>query len=453
LFIRVRAGFFLALACVLFWSAPSYATPTFLSAINISVAGQDAFEPQVVVDPSGNVIAVWTRSDGTDLRIQAATRTPSGPWSTPVNISDSGSSASSPAIAVDPSGNVLAVWTRVFGAAGRIQASYRPAGGSFGASVNVSDGGGDASAPTVSMDNSGKAAIAWARFDGTRLRIQATTRTAGAGGTIGAVQTLSDPGQDGFEPRAAAGPNVDNNAAIVFTRSDGTNLRVQSSRRRDPGGFPRPKGATPMIVSLVVAYNQCTGSGNRTHGPALARPSCNPPVSGSSVLTVGTGDTWPGTSPNFQGNVRLDTIPGNANTELNEADVKLKVSMTDVRNKPALSDYVGRVLASIPLQITDNYNSLTGENPDPATTQTFDFKFPVDCTLTTDTSIGAACALTTSTNAIYPGAVLEGKRTIWQLGQVVVKDAGPNGTGYASCPPTCGDGDEATYLRQGIWVP
>jgi hypothetical protein len=443
----------LALACALFLPASSQATPTFLSAINVSVAGQDAFEPQVVVDPSGNVIAVWTRSDGTDLRIQAATRTPSGAWSSPVNISDSGSSASSPAIAVDSSGNALAVWTRVFGAVGRIQASYRPAGGSFGASVNVSDGGGDASAPTVSMDSTGRAVIAWARFDGTNLRIQATTRSAGAGGTIGAVQTVSDFGQDAFEPRAAAGPNVDNNAAVVFTRSDGTILRVQSSRRRDVTGFyARPKGATPIIAALVIAYNQCTGAGNRTHGPPFANPSCNPPVQSSSVLTVGTGDAN-GASPNFAGNVRFDAVPGNGNTDANEADVRLKTTMTDVRNKPALTDYVGRELVSVPLQITDQFNSLTGENPDPATTQTFDFKFPIDCTATSDTSIGASCAITTSTNAIYPGAVLENKRTMWQLGQVIVKDAGPNGTGYANCPPTCGDGDEATFLRQGVWVP
>ena len=37
--------------------------------------------------------------------------------------------------------------------------------------------------------------------------------------------------------------------------------------------------------------------------------------------------------------------------------------------------------------------------------------------------------------------------------QVIVKDAGPNGTGLASCPPTCGDGDETQFLRQGIFIP
>ena len=47
----------------------------------------------------------------------------------------------------------------------------------------------------------------------------------------------------------------------------------------------------------------------------------------------------------------------------------------------------------------------------------------------------------------------ETKRSIWEMGDVIVKDAGPNGTGLASCPPTCGDGDETVYMRQGIFVP
>ncbi len=40
--------------------------------------------------------------------------------------------------------------------------------------------------------------------------------------------------------------------------------------------YPRPKGATPSRFSLVPAYLPCTTS-NRTHGPPLAFPSCNPP--------------------------------------------------------------------------------------------------------------------------------------------------------------------------------
>jgi hypothetical protein len=77
----------------------------------------------------------------------------------------------------------------------------------------------------------------------------------------------------------------------------------------------------------------------------------------------------------------------------------------------------------------------------------------VDCVATASTTIGGTCSLNTTADAIVPGTVIEGMRSIWQLGQIEVKDAGPNGTGYASCPPLCGDGDEATFLREGVFVP
>ena len=67
--------------------------------------------------------------------------------------------------------------------------------------------------------------------------------------------------------------------------------------------------------------------------------------------------------------------------------------------------------------------------------------------------MAATCNLTTTYDALIPGAVTERQRAIWALDQVQVKDAGPNGTGYASCPPTCGDGDETVFMRQGIFVP
>src|SRR5436190_5829878 len=277
--------FALAIVAALFViPAAAQATPTFLSAVNISNAGQDGFEPQVAVDQSGNAIAVWTRSDGTNFRIESSSRTPTGAWSSPQTISDANQSASSPQLSLDPSGNAVAVWTRNDGTNLRIQASYRPAGAASTfqmPATTVSASGADASAPAVSMDNSGDALVAWQRTDGINLRIQAAIRSPGAGGSFGAISTLSSAGQDGFEPQVAAGPNVDNDGAVVWTRSDGTNLRVQSSRRKDVVGFPRPKGATPTRLALVPAYTQCTAA-NRTHGPALAFPSCAPPTLRSS---------------------------------------------------------------------------------------------------------------------------------------------------------------------------
>ena len=56
---------------------------------------------------------------------------------------------------------------------------------------------------------------------------------------------------------------------------------------------PRPKGASPVRLSLVPTYDQCSAP-NRTHGPPLAFPSCNPPAQTSGQATVGTPDAFGG---------------------------------------------------------------------------------------------------------------------------------------------------------------
>jgi len=404
----------------------------------------------VVVDGAGTEHHVWTESDGANTRIRYRNRTQAGTFSAPEFISAAGQDASQPDLDVAPNGDLVAVWTRSDGTSLRVEGASRPANGSWSAVQVISTAGQNADKPRVSIDDAGKAVAVWIRYDvgtsGTG-RIQAAVKSSG--GSFGGVQTISDEGQVTITPQVDSGPAVDSNTAVIWSRSDGTKLRVQSARRRDVVGFPRPKGASPLRVPLVPGYNACT-SPNRTHGPPLASPSCNPPVRSSGPLTVGTPDAN-GFAANSVGFVRYVVLGGDATQPPDEADVALTVSITDVRNAAGGSDYTGRVLVTAPLTVTDNNNA--AETPEPATTEAFPFEFPVQCTSTVSTTIGGQCDLTTTYDALVPGAVVERERSVWALGQVQVKDAGPNGTGYAACPPTCGDGDEAVFMRQGIFVP
>ena len=445
-----RSRFLVAVVVSVLASAgTARAAPIFKSAVNVSPAGQHGFEPQVVVDGSGNVHSVWSRSDGTAFRIQYSTRTPSGPWSDPVSISGSGQDASEPQLDVDPSGNLLILWTRSDGANLRIQSTFKPLGGSFTAPVYISDPAFDAGEPRVDFDAAGKAVAVWSRSDGTTpdiccRRVQARIRTAGVNGAFQSPVTLSDPGQDGSDPQVDAGPDADANAVVVWTRSDGAQMRVQSARRRDYVAYPRPALAGEVQVSLTPAYDQCqSGAANRNHGPPLAHPSCSPPSKTSSVLTVGA---------NSASSIRWTVIDGDSATEANEADVKAVVRINDVRNTDAAgTDYIGRLGVEAGLKITDQRNS--PEQPESGTTQASLLQVSVQCVGTAATNVGSTCNANTSMNALLPGAVVERKRAIWALGQTVVRDAGANGTGYAVCPPTCGDGDERTFMRQGIFIP
>ena len=96
-------------------------------------------------------------------------------------------------------------------------------------------------------------------------------------------------------------------------------------------GYARPKGATPFQVPLVPAYRACAAP-NRTHGAPLAFGSCNPPVLRSDYLTFGTPDAN-GQPVNSIGTVRLRVQLGNEVTPVDEADVLIDASLTDVRNQ------------------------------------------------------------------------------------------------------------------------
>jgi hypothetical protein len=414
----------------------------------LSDAGQDAFDVEIAQDSSGNSLIVWSRKDGTNNRIQARLRAEDGTFGTTETISVAGRDAFEPQVAFDPSGNAIVVWTQWDGAHSRTYAAFRPSGGSFAAGQPISASGQSATAPRISIDAGGSAAAVWYAYDGTVDRVQVALRPPN--GNFGTAQTLSMPGVESYEPDVAAGQNVDDNGSVVWTGTDGTKTRVQAARRRDYVGYPRPLSASPVQTSLVPAYNACT-SPNREHGPPLNSPSCNPPSKSSSVLTVATFDAN-GFSAQSASRVQWKPVLGDPATDGNEADVVATARINDVRNDGAPgTDYTGRLGVRVDLQITDQRNA--AEQPEAGTTQTFPLEFAVQCVATASTATGGDCSQTTSMNAVLPGAVLERKRSVWAFGQVVVRDAGANGTGYASCPPTCGDGDEKTFMRQGIFIP
>ena len=219
------------------------------------------------------------------------------------------------------------------------------------------------------------------------------------------------------------------------------NLEV-ASISEGGSGYPRPKGASPLRVSLVPAYEPCTAP-NRTHGPPLAFPSCNPPAA-TSGLTVGTPDAN-GAPAQSVGFVRLGVQAGDPGAP-EDSDVAISASITDVRVKSDLSDYTGELEAVAELRVTDRYN---GESPgggtDAATVTDFPFPVTMQCSATA-AGIGAGCGVGTTANAIVPGAVRDGQRAIVQLSQIRVNDGGPDGLVATA------DGNRK-FAAQGVFIP
>ena len=199
-------------------------------------------------------------------------------------------------------------------------------------------------------------------------------------------------------------------------------------------GYPRPRGATPLRVSLVPAYAQCTAP-NRQHGPPLAHPSCAPARPESDSLTVGTPDAN-GKASEFTGHTRFNVIAGDPGTTDDEADVQLEVSLAGVREAGALNDYAGDVLLRTDVRITDRRS---GDGLDePATAVDIPFPAIAPCA-------AGRCSLTSSLDAIMPGTITEGSRALWQLGAIEVLDGGSDGD-VRTQPNTL-------FARQGLFVP
>jgi endoglycosylceramidase len=237
-------------------------------------------------------------------------------------------------------------------------------------------------------------------------------------------------------------------ASLLTLESCGTGpvaVRVTSTGGPAIGGgtcgYPRPKGATPILTSLVPAYEQCS-SPNSSHGAPLSAQSCNPPDPASRFLTVGTPDSN-GKAAKSIGNARFDVITGDSATTEDEADVRIALSLTDVRRQADLGDYTGELEADPVLRITDQGNGASGA--DSATVSDLAFPVAVPCAGTGDTTVGATCAIATTADSVLPGTVSEGKRAIWELGQLEVLDGGADGLASTE--------GNTPFARQGIFVP
>lgn len=84
---------------------------TWQTALSLTALNENANNPQISFDASGNGICVWTRFNGTNTLIQSSRTTNKGAtWSTPQNISLPGEDTQKPAIKCGTNGNAICAW-------------------------------------------------------------------------------------------------------------------------------------------------------------------------------------------------------------------------------------------------------------------------------------------------------------------------------------------------------
>ena len=209
--------------------------------------------------------------------------------------------------------------------------------------------------------------------------------------------------------------------------------------------FPRPGGGTPLRVSMVPAYKQCT-SPEQHHVTPLDEPSCTPTVQESSLLTTSTTGRGLASATLSV----MPGIPGGAD----EADFSIAASATDVLNKVGGTEYTGKVILTTQMRVTDRSSGYSGEEG--GTVQDVQFSVPFDCVTTPDPAAGGSCNVTTTADTLLPNFVKETKRTVISTFAFNLLDVGADGSitpPSGACPLSCGSGDEKVFLTQGVFAP
>jgi len=193
------------------------------SAQKVSANIGSANNPQVAVDPSGNAIVVWRQWDGTHDNIYANRYVVgTNSWGTAelIETLDTGSAKGIPDVAVDASGNSIAVWWQSDGTRTNIYANrYVASTNSWGvAALILSDTVGNAQGPQIDVSANGNAIVVWQQLDGARLNSWANRYIVGSGwGTAVLIEV-----EDAWAEAPQVGVDPSGNAVAVWMQNDGT---------------------------------------------------------------------------------------------------------------------------------------------------------------------------------------------------------------------------------------
>jgi len=261
--------------------------------VDIAAADSDAANIQVAVDPAGNATAVWAFGTPGAYVISASRYSASSStfaWSTPIQLSASGGNAVGPRVGADASGAVTAVWRRENVAGNSIVQSSRfdPTSGAWGAPIDLSAAGRNGISPRLAVDPSGNVTAVWVRKnDGTYFTVQSARYSHDSGGW-GAATDLSAPGQNGESPQTDV--DDDGNVVVVWDRSNGANTIVQAAVSSPAPGFTpvsptRVFDTRPGYDGAVSVPKAKVGGANVLQVPFAGI------MSGSTVITPATGIT------------------------------------------------------------------------------------------------------------------------------------------------------------------
>jgi len=239
-----------------------------LSPAQISDKDESGSTPRIASDGSGNIVAIWREVDGDSSAIRATSRSEGGSWSSARRISTPATDTESPRLAMDRLGNAVAVWERSTGHASVVQAAIRSAGGTWSEPQNLSEPDDVAFNADVAV-RAGNITAVWTVLRDRRTIIESSSRTVAGSWTP--VQTLSGPAGNTSAP--VVGVDDQGGAVAAWRWSDGAFLVVQAAVRSKGGVWSAPEvlsgpgrsASQPQVAmdasgNAVVAWVRNNGS-------------------------------------------------------------------------------------------------------------------------------------------------------------------------------------------------
>jgi len=228
-----------------------------------SPTGCTPFDPQIAIDSQGNAVAVWQQpTTASHYDIYASTLPFGLSWTTPFIISDGESDAQVPQIVVDASGNAVAIWHGYESGFRIIQAATLPFGGTWEPLISLSAIGQNAFNPHFAINSKGYAVAVWTRFNGSNYIVQASTRSFG--GSWSEPSDVSTTGRDaGFGPNSTLDVTVDDNgnAVVVWGFQTGSGYIVQEASLPFGRLWTAPISLSTIRADYVSAHVKATPDG------------------------------------------------------------------------------------------------------------------------------------------------------------------------------------------------
>ncbi|MDH4466682.1 MAG: sialidase family protein [Bacteriovoracaceae bacterium] len=218
---------------------------------NISPDGQDCSSAQVAINNDGKIIITWYQSDGSNNQIFYSYFDGTS-WDHPSGLSDNispdGQYAYYPQTDINSDGKMVITWQQFDGSSSQIFYSYFD-GSSWvhpsSLSDNISADGQNANGPQMAMNSDGKIVISWQQFDGTDYQIYYSYFDGSNWHHPSSLSdNISNDGQYSYSPQVAI--NDDGKIIITWYQSDGTNYQIFYSYY-DGTSWDHPSGLSDNI--------------------------------------------------------------------------------------------------------------------------------------------------------------------------------------------------------------